>query len=208
MLPPLARADLALPEGWTDLLLDVDDEGAPGHYLGLAEAAFPGAGSALLEQVRDGLLRWRAVLQQHQVLSSGIVSQPATDDAPAVQWQVLTALVELPAWSHELDLGAVLATLFAEAGDSTVHAEAFPTDLGLGFGVLALPTLTFTRSALGLEQVPPPLQVGLALGLTAAPGSRAGLLTMGTCLDPEQLVELGAVVATVTGGSLLVPLEG
>jgi hypothetical protein len=141
-------------------------------------------------------------------VSHGVISASLPDGTPA-RWQVLASVVDLPP-HPDVDVTAILGELTRSHESDLHHVETFPTDMGLGVGMIGhrevrpwagMPDLPALGFAVGAD----PLRVGTAAALACAPGAVRGLLVVGVCLAPEQVLELAALVAVIAGRSRIRP---
>ena len=130
------------------------------------------------------------------------------DGAGHATWHILAGAVGLPE-AGEVDLSAVVARALGAQLDSQVSVvEAFETDLGLGVGLITQPVIEPPSDVpdelarLGVD-TDEPVRVGLAAGLAFPPDGGFGFLVAGMCVDPEQVLELAAVVAVIAGRARL-----
>ncbi len=202
MLPALSHAALFLPADWIDLMLDGEGSSAEEHFHALARQVFAGAPEPVIAQVGQDLARWRLMLGELGVVSHGVVAAPE-EGAAGAYWQVMSAVVEVPR-TAEIDL-EILRRLFANEMGEALHTEAFSTDMGIGFGFVATPTIgpPAGLAELGLTGSEPQRTIGLAVALSCAPGTGAGLVVVGMCLDASQVVTLAGLVAVIAGRSVL-----
>jgi hypothetical protein len=200
--PALGTVDLFLPDDWFDLLLDTEAD-AGERFTELARATWPHHEPSLWSAVAEVLLQWRARMLARGAISHGVVSAHLDDGTPA-RWQVVTSVVDLPA-EPELDVAAMVVRLVEARQEEVLHLEQYETDLGLGVGLIAQPELLppDETEVLGLPVVHEAVRVGVAASLACAPGAGHGLLVVGMCLAPEQVVELAGLVAVIAGRSVL-----
>lgn len=197
---------LCLPADWCEILID-DGDDARAHVERVIRRTWP----TCPEQLRAGsvevLLRWQEDLRARGAVSHGLVNA-WTDDGAPVRWHVLTSVVGLPE-APDVDLTSVLTQLVAATGRDVLHVERFPTDMGLGFGLIAQPEVV--PPALATVPAAPtddPCRLGAAAALSYAPGTGLGLLVVGMSVSPDQVLELAALIAVVAGRSrLLLPSE-
>lgn len=201
--PVLGVVDLMTPPDWLEVLAGADEEQAREHLRALAEATWPHGPDAVQDAAVEALIAWRTALQARGVVSHAVVSAPHADGTTA-QWQFLSVVLDLPV-EPDVDLTALVAGMLeAQLGDA--YVERFPTDMGLGVGLV-------TQALLPAPEPPPgvastgvtELHVGLAAALSSEPGADRGLLVLGVCLDPVHVVEVAALVAMVAGRSRLRP---
>ncbi|MGQ0464266.1 MAG: hypothetical protein ACT4QG_02985 [Sporichthyaceae bacterium] len=223
--PPPGLAELYLPADWLDLLDDGPgpdaDQAAGVRFAQLIATTLPGAGPELVAAGAQALLAWRARLLGRGVIGHGVVNVPLdehgepTTTAPGIDhdrwacWHVLVGVVALPPTVAELDLGEFLARVLGHRLDPACsYLEAFPTAMGCGTGLLLQPALLPGPLAVPESPAPDPApgagpHYGLTAALSFAHGGGCGLLVTGVCLDPDQLVGLGALVALIAGRSRL-----
>lgn len=220
MTSPLAAADLAVPGDWLDLLEEnppgpAADAAARDRFTDLVTATLPTATPETVTAATEALLAWRTHLQQHNVISHGVINvpldeagEPVDDPAPGhprwACWHVLTAVIAVPPVSAELDLGAFVAGALGQHLDPQAsYVESFATDLGCGTGLLLQPALdpAALQEAGAIATTNDAARFGLAAGLTCPPGGGLGLLVTGACLDPAETVPLAALVANIAARS-------
>ena len=204
---PLGYVDLRLPPDWCDVLIAPDEQtGVRAHLAELVDLTWPSASAEFRAGCVDVLTAWRGAMLARGVVSHGLVNGAMPDGAPA-RWQVLTSVVPLPA-EPDVDLGAVIAELVQVQEPDVLHVERYTTDMGLGVGLISQPEIQPPDGLgglerLGLEVRDEPVRVGVAAALAWEPGADRGLLVVGCCLAPEQVVELAGLVAVIAGRSRL-----
>ncbi len=216
-----ARVDLLLPPDFHDLLQPEDPIQARVEVDTLLRRLLPAMPDPHLASAVEGMMRWRAQLQAAHVLLHGVVAVPAGEHSPVpVHWHVLAAALEVPA-PEELDVGVLFSRAVGQRLDTTrAHVESFPSRMGWGVGVLTsfVPRLpeaiaplaaalgsAGSRVTVGAPALPGGGEVGVAATVTGRHGSGLALGVLGICLDPDQVLELGALVTTIGAGSVLDP---
>jgi hypothetical protein len=105
--------------------------------------------------------------------------------------------------NEALDLGALMSRVFdARFKERVAYVERFTTEMGIGFGFLSQPLVPVPED--WKDEVPAGLRTGLAGALACSPQGGKGLLVVGTCLNPDQVRELAALVAVIAGNSVFV----
>lgn len=214
--PVDVEVELFLPTDWYDVLADdlpgpEGDAAARARFLELLTSALPEADAVLIRDGAEALMGWRAAMWEQGVISHGIVNCPFDPDAAAdplptsdgtgwVSWHILTAVVEFPPVSPDLNLGELLARMVGQKFSASSYVESFETDLGHGTGVLMRPELV---PAEGANPGGPGVRrcYGLAVAAASPSGGGTGLLVSGVCLDPEHLLEVAGLVAVIAGKS-------
>lgn len=221
---PLRELELCVPHDWIDLLADGPqgeeaDLAARERFFDLVGATYPAAERVDIEAGTEALLAWRAAMIGRGAVSHGIVSCPVEpaathpDGRPRrAEWQIMSAIVTVPAGVGDLDTGELLARLMgAQLDPESTYVESFETDIGCGVGLMLQPVLTdpglSIQAALGIEaaesraDAEPALRYGLAAALASPVSGGYSLLVTGICLDPDQLREMAALVAVIAGRS-------
>lgn len=236
--PAVGEVELFVPHDWFDLLADTPpgpeaDADADARFAQLLAETFPAMDKATLDAGVDALLALRAAMFDAGIISHGVVNcprDPAADPAEAarrvvesgdrstwVTWHVLSALIEVPAVTPELDVGELMARLLGQDLDPDAsHVESFATEMGCGTGLIMQPTFPSAAAAVAAGQPqgadavanldlpdpgPEPVRFGLAAALASAPGGGPALLVVGMSVDPTQVLELGCLVAAIAGNS-------
>ncbi len=209
----IGRVALYTPEDWFDLLADGEDTAAiHRRFQELIDHSYPHESSHVRRNFTDALLYWRTSMLRQGIIAQGVVAVPEDNENGPATWQINVGVVDVPSTSDDLNITAVMERqLASELQDRDVYLESFPTEIGLGFGVISQPRFspdsTFdafpplrdpSTSAL---QSPERLRIGQAVVLATPPGGGLGLLVIGHCLDPEQVLPLAAVVAIIGGKS-------
>ena len=192
---------LCLPADWCEILID-DGDDARAHVEQVIHETWPTCPEHLRAGSVELLLRWQEDLLARGTVSHGLVNT-WTDDGAPVRWHVLTSVVRLPE-APDVDLTSVLTQLVAATGRDVLHVERFPTDMGLGFGLIAQPEVA--APALATVPVAPTdgaRRLGAAAALAYAPGTGLGLLVVGMSVSPDQVLELAALFAVIAGRSRL-----
>jgi hypothetical protein len=207
VLPAVAGAEasvvLCLPVDWCEILID-DGDDARAHVDRVLRETWPSCPEQLRAGSVEVLLRWQEDLRARGTVSHGLVDT-WTDGGAPVRWHVLTAVVRLPE-VPDVDLTSVLTQLVAVTGRDVLHVERFPTDMGLGFGLIAQPEVAARELAdLPVASTDGPGRLGAAAALSYAPGTGLGLLVIGMSVSPDQVLELAALVAVIAGRSRLLP---
>lgn len=217
------QLELYVPNGWIDLLgagSNVDDDHvARCNFAELLQQTLPALSPAEIEQCAEALLGWRRQLLALGAVSHGIVNCPAelrtvqpnqrVDGGPRWNaWHIVTAVTALPSLSSDVDLGELLARLIGSGlPHGAAHTESFATDMGCGAGLILQPPLasvSANQRDLIETDLPSPgeaLRYGLAAALACRPGGGPALVVVGVCIDPEQVLDLAAVVAVIAGRS-------
>jgi hypothetical protein len=199
--------DLCVPTDWAELLLpDAGDAGA--CFDQLVRRSWPNGPAELWSGGTAVLTAWRDTALARGAVSHGVISASLPDGTPA-RWQVVAGVVDLPP-QPDVDVTAVLGELIRAHESDLHHVETFPTDMGLGVGMIGHREV---RPSAGLPGVPAlgiavghdPIRMGTAAALACAPGAVRGLLVVGVCLAPEQVLELAALVAVMAGRSRIRP---
>lgn len=206
----LGQVALYVPNDWFDLLTDGEDTAAIRRYFReMIDRSYPHEGCHVRKDFTEALLFWRASLLRQGMITQGIVAVPEDVDNGPATWQISAGVVEVPAVSDDLNITALMERqLGSELQDREVYLESFPTEMGLGFGVISQPEYSHD----GTFDAFPPLRdprprtsdtprIGQAIVLATPSGGGLGLLVIGYCLDPEQTLALAAVVATIGGKS-------
>ncbi|WBB64293.1 hypothetical protein O7599_18045 [Streptomyces sp. WMMC500] len=210
------RVALYVPQDWFDLLADGGDpETVERRFRELIDSSYPHENSQVRRDFIEALLYWRTSMLHRGMISQGIITVPEDVENGPATWQISTGVVEVPPTSADINLTALMERqLGSRLHDREVFLESFPTEMGLGFGVISQPE--FSRN--GRFDAFPPLRdpstlathkseqvrIGLAVVLATPPEGGLGLLVMGYFLDPEQVLPLAAVVATIGGNSYFV----
>jgi len=210
----LGEIELFVPTDWFDLLEDGwDDDAARARIEDLVGRSYPRQDAGTRAEFVQAMMLWRRTLLDQGVILDGLVAVPPeqTGDEHGATWQVMAGVVDLPTLDPDIDLGEVVARLLGSRPDAgTAYTESYPTEMGLGFGLLDRPVLLRDGSmAVPGSGVAPPedesevvAQVGLAVALACPPGGGRGLLVVGNCLDSTQVYGLGALVAVIAGRSV------
>ena len=210
----LGEIQLFVPTDWFDLLEDGwDDEAARARIADVVRRSYPQHDPELRADFVQAMMLWRRTLLDQGVILDGLIAVPPeqTGDEHGATWQVMAGVVDLPTIDPDIDLGEVVLRLLGSRPDaSTAYMESYPTEMGLGFGLLDRPVLLQdgSMSVPGSGVVPPEdesqvvAQIGLAVALACPPGGGRGLLVVGNCFDPSQLYGLGALVAVIAGRSV------
>ncbi|MET7810085.1 hypothetical protein ABZT26_04415 [Streptomyces sp. NPDC005395] len=205
---PLGSVLLYAPTDWFDLLADGDDEeAARTRCSDLISRSYPHKAAGSRQAYTDALMAWRRVLLAQGVITHGVVAVPEGEYGRAV-WQISAGVVEVAEVNQDVDLGEVLARHFGqELRGRQVYTESFPTEMGIGMGIISQPELL---SADRTELFPEPAtagagrplaKLGLAVCLACPPGGGRGLMVVGTCLDAEQVLSMASIVALIAGKS-------
>lgn len=209
----IGRVALYTPTDWFDLLAEREDtETNHQRFRELIDRSYPHESSHRRRDFTAALLYWRKAMLSQGLITQGIIAIPEEDKAGPAIWQISAGVVEVPPVSNDLNITALMERqLGAELHDREVYLESFPTQMGLGFGVISQPEFshdgTFDAfpplhgSFAGASQTPKQLRIGQAVVLATPPGGGLGLLVTGYCLDPAQVLPLAAVVATIGGKS-------
>jgi hypothetical protein len=199
---------LHLPADWCDLILG-DDADADARFTQLARRTWPSGSEQLWAAAAGALRAWRERLVAGGAVSHGVVSA-MRPDGTAANWHILTSVVVLPS-TLDIDLSALMVRLVQARFDDLRHVEQFETDLGLGVGLIAEPTVFPPPGLPGLVGAPvgagqQAVRMGMAAALACAPGAEQGLLVVGVTLEAGQVAELAALVALIAGRSRLRPV--
>ncbi|MFE0182298.1 hypothetical protein [Streptomyces olivaceus] len=205
---PLGSVLLYAPTDWFDLLADGDDEeAARTRCVDVINRSYPHKAAGPRQAYADALMAWRQVLLSQGVIAHGVVAVPEGEYGRAV-WQISAGVVEVSTVHQDVDLGEVLARHFGqELRGRQVYTESFPTEMGIGMGVISQPELiSVNRTELFPEprtagSTRPLAKLGLAVCLACPPGGGRGLMVVGTCLDAEQVLSMASVVALIAGKS-------
>ncbi|MCD9197095.1 hypothetical protein [Aeromicrobium wangtongii] len=150
--------EFRLPPDYSDLLQPSEDEAARAVH-------------ADLRVLVDGLAMWRHRLVEAGFAMHGIVALPAGPDVPRpVHWFVLAGLVDVPA-DDVVDVGVLAERLLRAALGPGAYTEAFPSDMGWGFGLVTTAALPDQATELG--------------ALVATISAHAVVRAAGTGEDPE-----------------------
>jgi hypothetical protein len=197
---PLGSVKLCVPHDWFDLLADgADREAARSRCAEIVRRTYPTASEDRRNEFVNALMAWHETLLGSGVLVYGIVSAPMPDDpATAANWQVFAGVVDVPAASTEVDLGALLAQAYGARAEGPTYQESFTTDMGIGLGFITQPVIRVAGDQDALSQA----QIGLVGALSCPPGGERGLLVLGISLTPEHVWELAGLVAAIAGRSV------
>ncbi|MDI6519203.1 MULTISPECIES: hypothetical protein [Streptomyces] len=210
--PPAAGAvNLYAPTDWFDLVEDISEDSARARYEDLINRSYPQHEPSVRADFTAALLTWREILRKQGLISYGLVTVPAKDGGPAV-WQIMAAVVDVPTVQADLDLGEVAVRLLGEELEGrAAYTESYPTQMGLGLGIISQPVMSpegdltlFPAEEAQSGADASVGRIGLAVSLSCPPGGDHGLLVVGNCLDPEQVVPLAGVVAVIGGNSTFV----
>ncbi|KOX45199.1 MULTISPECIES: hypothetical protein [Streptomyces] len=206
---PLGSVLLYAPTDWFDLLADGDDEeAARTRCSDLINRSYSHKAAGSRQAYTDALMAWRRVLLAQGVITHGVVAVPEGEYGRAV-WQISAGVVEVATVNQDVDLGEVLARHFGqELRGRQVYTESFPTEMGIGMGIISQPEL-FSADRTELFPEPatagaarPLAKLGLAVCLACPPGGGRGLMVVGTCLDAEQVLSMASIVALIAGKSI------
>lgn len=199
--------DLLLPGDWFDLLADETAEAARERFADLVTRSYPRADATTCNALVQAMLDWRKFLLDGGAVVHGLVHAP-TPDGDHATWQVLAGATPLPA-AGEVDLATLITRVLGQQLDpQATVVESFETDLGSGIGIIAQPEIAPPTdmppemAALGVVATHP-VRVGLAGALAFPPEGGMGLLVVGMSVDPEQVLELAAVIAVIAGRAKL-----
>lgn len=221
--------ELYLPQDWVDLLADGPcgpdaDAEAEVRFAELLANAFPLMDQAMRDAGVEGLLAWRRAMLDAGLVSHGVVNCPRDAEGDVAEaarrliasgdpsawstWHVLTSVVDVPAAPAELDLGEFIVRVLGQRMDlEACYLESFSTEMGCGIGLIVQPPISGAADAAsallpGLDRRDTgSTHYGLAAALTTGAGGGPGLLVAGMCVDPEQVLELAALVAMIAGNS-------
>ncbi|MDT0270149.1 hypothetical protein RM844_28145 [Streptomyces sp. DSM 44915] len=199
-------ARLYLPNDWLNFLVDGDDQvAARRRYEQLMTQIFPNMPLDGHREIVDGLMLWREQLWTGGFLAHGVITVPARDGDRAAFWQILVAVMKLPATTAELDTSALMERMVGGSGmDYLTHVEKYQTDMGLGLGLIGRPPLTVPGGEVVRDSDGDPRRCGMAAALSYAPGAEFGIMAAGVSLVPEQDRQLATMVALIAGKSTLV----
>lgn len=171
-----ASVRLHLPDDWLDLVLDDEQQ----LRRQVQEQFSAGDRDAVLQ----GLLSWRA---RPGLLSHGVVD--VHRDGLHATWHVVTSVVPVPR-HPEVDPAAVLSRMLGHASPEA-YVETLDTPLGRAVAMLEEPVQTRSDGKAA------PSAYGRATVLALPRGTGLGLLVVGVCVDPEQLIDLAALVTLI-----------
>ncbi|MGW7085914.1 hypothetical protein ACWGH2_20825 [Streptomyces sp. NPDC054871] len=193
----MGTVKLFVPQDWFDLLEDgADRDATRRRCTEIVQRSYPTVPQERQAQFVDALMAWYEHLLTGGTVLYGIASGPLPGDAKAIaNWQVMAGVVDVPAVSEELDIGALLAASYGSQTDEPSYQESFTTDLGIGFGAVTQSTI----------QTPPDdgddetlsAQIGVVRALTCPPGGGKGILFVGVSLDPSHVGELAGLLAVM-----------
>jgi hypothetical protein len=200
-----AQARLALPEGLFEVTAAGDDADVRRGLGEMYQQMMPRLQPEDRDTLVEGLMAWRARLEEHGVVSHGVVNIPTgtvvdgESIGTPVHWHLLTAVVHLPGLD-ELHGGEVLHRMVAgEFDPEYYYDESFTTAQGWGYGVVT--SLPVTPPAGVAADVLPVFEVlGVSAALTADPDG-LGLLTIGLAFDAERTVQMASLVAGIISSS-------
>ncbi|MBW1601185.1 hypothetical protein JJV70_03515 [Streptomyces sp. JJ66] len=210
--------NLYAPTDWFDLLVDGDDvQAAYDRCADLIDQSYPHQDAAFRASLTEALMAWRETIMQQGIIMSGFLAVPDSEHGDAA-WQVTAGVVATPPIHRDVDLVEVVLRQFGgELGDKKeVYVELFETEIGLGVGIMSQPRFSpsgelvlfppLAESSTGgatatFNHVDSWTKLGLAAVLSCPPEGGKGLLVIGNCLDPEQVLPLGAIVTLIGGKS-------
>lgn len=174
--PPGALVELHVPGDWRDLVLDDEQMLRRQIY-----ETFP---PEVRESLHQGLMQWRT---RPGLLSHGVVEiHEAGRDAT---WHVLTSVVPVPQHA-DVDSAVVLSRLL-DSGSWDAYVEAFDTPQGRAVGLLE------EQAPLLPDGTPGAVRAGRTIVLSLPRGIGMGLLVVGVCVDPDQLMDLAGLVTMI-----------
>lgn len=195
--------DLYVPGDWFDVLADETVDAARKRFADLVDQSYPRADPSHRAAFVQVLLDWRELMLDAGALVHGLVSAPTPDGGHA-SWQVLVGPAPVPD-SNEVDLATLITRVLGQELDpQAAVVESFETDLGCGVGLIAQPEiapptdLPAEIAALGVAATEP-VRVGMAAGLSFPPQGGLGILAVGVSFDPNQVLELAAIIAVIAG---------
>ncbi|MFC8131271.1 hypothetical protein [Streptomyces sp. NPDC057302] len=198
------RVNLFVPPDWFDLLADgADREATRIRCAELVRLTYPNTPADRRNVFVDGLMECHERYLADGALMYGVITTPLpSSGAPAV-WQVQAGAVAVPSTPAEVDLGELMSRVFdAQFKDKVAYIERFTTEMGIGFGFLSQPSFPVPKD---WGEAASDVRTGLAGALACPPEGGKGLLVIGTCLDPQQVRELAALVAVIAGNSVFLP---
>ncbi|MFD5052757.1 hypothetical protein [Streptomyces tendae] len=210
--PPTAGVvQLYTPTDWFDLVADVDENSAQARCEDLINRSYPEHEPSVRADFTAALLAWRRILREQGLITYGLVSVPAKHGGPAI-WQIMAAVVDVPSVQADTDLSEIAVRLLGDELEGRVaYTESYPTRMGLGLGIISQPVMSpegelnlFPSEEAQAGAETSTGRIGLAVSLSCPPGGGHGLLVVGNCLDPEQVVPLAGVVAVIGGNSAFV----
>lgn len=198
------EVQLFVPPDWFDLMADGSDrEATRSRCAELVRLNYPNTPAERREEFTDGLLHCYEEYLADGVLMYGVITTPMPSTGEQAVWQVYGGVVAVPERPEEVDLGQLLAQVFDDQfAEKAAYVEKFTTDMGLGIGFIAQPSVLAPSDWGG--DVGGDLRSGLAGVLACPPEGGKGLLIIGTCLDPDQVRELAGLVAVIGGHSVFI----
>ncbi|MGW6026447.1 hypothetical protein [Streptomyces sp. NPDC055099] len=209
--PPLGTVQLFVPQDWFDLLEDgADRDATRKRCTEIVQKTYPTVPRERQAQFVDALMAWYGHLLSSGTVLYGIASGPLPGEAKTIaNWQVMAGVIDVPAVSEELDIGALLATVAEPQTEEPSYQESFTTDLGIGFGLITQSTIQTPQEDGDDESLS--AQIGVVRALTCPPGGGRGILFIGVSLDPSHVGELAGLLAVMahrsTFGDPAQPLE-
>ncbi|MEV8016828.1 hypothetical protein AB0O76_10865 [Streptomyces sp. NPDC086554] len=217
---PLGEVSLFAPTDWFDLLTDgQDDEAAQARIEQLVAQAYAHRDQGIRDSIADTFGTARRLFLDDGMISCGLIALPTTEEDGPVTWQICAGVIDVSPLDPDINAGEVLSRHFGERLEGKqVYVESFPTEMGTGFGLVSQPGITPSGEVDTFPELPPPggapvssryaAQLGMSAALSCPVGGGSGLLVVGNCLDPEQVVSLAALVALICGKSKVRRYEG
>ncbi|MFI1677265.1 hypothetical protein [Streptomyces sp. NPDC020607] len=201
------QVNLFVPPDWFDLMADGPDrEATRARCEDIIRRTYPETPPERREEFVDGLMACHERYLADGALMYGVITAPLPSTGDQAVWQVQAGVVAVPAVPEEVDLGELLSRVFdAQFKQRVAYVERFTTEMGLGLGFLSQPDVPVPED--WADEVPADLRTGLAGALACPPEGGKGLLVVGTCLNPDQVRELAALVAVIAGNSTFAPAE-
>ncbi|MEV0323614.1 hypothetical protein ACIBKX_13570 [Streptomyces sp. NPDC050658] len=210
---PRGEVSLFAPTDWLDLLADgQDDEAAQERIEQLVARAYAHRDQETRAAVTETFGAARRLFLDDGMITCGLITLPATAEDGPVTWQICAGVIDVSPLDPDINAGEVLSRHFGRRLEGKqVYVESFPTEMGTGFGLVSQPGVHPSGEVDTFPELPPPggapvssrymAQSGMAAALSCPVGGGSGLLVVGTCLDPEQVVSLAALVALICGKS-------
>ncbi|MFD6436145.1 hypothetical protein ACFWFC_25840 [Streptomyces venezuelae] len=199
------QVNLFVPPDWFDLLANGPDrEATRVRCEEIVRRTYPETPPDRRKDFVDGLMACHERYLADGALMYGVITAPLPSTGKQAVWQVQAGVVAVPDVPEEVDLGELMSRVFdAQFKQQVAYCERFTTDMGLGFGFLSQPDVPVPED--WEDEVPADLRTGLAGALACPFEGGRGLLVVGTCLNPEQVRELAALVAVIAGNSTFAP---
>ncbi|MGW7085928.1 hypothetical protein ACWGH2_20895 [Streptomyces sp. NPDC054871] len=210
---PIGEAALFVPTDWFDLLTDGrDEERAAIRIKELVTLAYAHRPPDVQSSITDTFHAARRLFLDDGMISCGLITLETTDEDDAVTWQICAGVIEVSPLDPDISAGEVLARHFGEQLEGKqVYVESFPTAMGTGFGLVSQPGIHASGGVDTFPELPADggapvssryaAQLGMAAALSCPVGGGSGLLVVGTCFNPEQVVSLASLVALICGKS-------